>query len=98
MLPGERPLTHIGYKYNMWKVICFIDNEDAGNKKADIIYYLSILTHLLILPFTLLILFLSCLSSLNLLIRLTPITNSYSLIYSWNITRVLSVVIYGYVQ
>ena len=38
MVPGDRPLISIGYKYNMRKVLYFIVTENAGNIQAGIPY------------------------------------------------------------
>ena len=38
MVPGERPIMYIDYKYNMQKVLSFIATEDAGSTKAGISY------------------------------------------------------------
>ena len=38
MLPGDRTLIAIGYKYNAWKVVYLIFIEDTGSKKAGINY------------------------------------------------------------
>ena len=40
MMPRDRPIITIGYKYNTWKVISFVATEDTGRKKASI-HYLS---------------------------------------------------------
>ena len=38
MLPRLWTLIAIGYKYNMWKVIYFIDIEDAVSTNSGITY------------------------------------------------------------
>ena len=38
MVPGDRPLIAIGYKYNAWKVISFIVTDNAGSTQAGINY------------------------------------------------------------
>ena len=35
MVPGDRPLIAIGYKYNMRKVLYFIVTDNAGSTKTD---------------------------------------------------------------
>ena len=40
MVPGDRPLIAIGYKYNAWKVLSFIVTDNAGSTK-NVIAYLS---------------------------------------------------------
>ena len=58
--------------------------------------YPSNLTYMLMFPLNLLIIPLSCLSSLDILIRLTPTTNTVSLIYNCKSTGLLIVVGCGY--
>ena len=60
IVPGDRTLIAIGYKYNARKVLYFIVTENAGSTKTGIPYYLSILTNLLMLPFALLLVPLLC--------------------------------------
>ena len=38
MVPGDRPLIDIGYKYNAWKVVSFIFTDNAGSTKSGIPY------------------------------------------------------------
>ena len=38
MVPGDRPLIAIGYKYNARKVLCFIFTYNAGSTKAGLPY------------------------------------------------------------
>ena len=38
VVPGDMPLISIGYKYNTWTVIYFIDTEDVGRKSYHITY------------------------------------------------------------
>ena len=38
MVPGDRSLIAIGYKYNVWKVIYFIAIDNAGSTKTGIPY------------------------------------------------------------
>ena len=38
MVPGERPLVDIGYKYNVQKVIYFIFTDNSGITKTGIPY------------------------------------------------------------
>ena len=55
MVPGDRPLIDIGYKYNTRKVLSFIVTDNVGTTKTGIPIYTSILTNLLMFPFVLLI-------------------------------------------
>ena len=80
MVYRYRPLVSIGYKYNAWKVLYFIDTEYAGSAKADISYLSSTLNSLPMLLFSLLIVPLSCLSSLDMLMRINPTTKPDSMI------------------
>ena len=36
VVPGNRPLIYIGYKYNARKVLSFIVTDNAGNTKTGI--------------------------------------------------------------
>ena len=65
-------LIAIGYKYNYRKVPNYIYTEGTWTKKDGIPYYLSNLTSLIMLTFALLLVPFSCLSSLDLLMRLNP--------------------------
>ena len=53
MLPGDRPLISIGYKYNVWKVLYFIVTDNSGSTKTGITYlskYPDQFTNVVILP------------------------------------------------
>ena len=60
MLPGDRPLISIGYKYNAWKVLYFIVTDNSGSTKTGITYLSKYPEKLLMLPFTLLLVPLLC--------------------------------------
>ena len=82
MLPGDRPLIAIGYKYNARKVLSFIVTDNAGSTKTGIPYsskYPDQFTNVAICP-SARPLVLS--KSFLLLMRLNPTTNQGSLI--WN--------------
>ena len=64
----------------MKKVLFFTNIEYAAIKKASIVDDLTNLTHLQMLSLTLLFILLPYLFSLDMLIILTPTTNTYSLI------------------
>ena len=56
MVPGDRPLIAIVYKYNAWKVISYIITDNSGIIKTGIPYlynYPDQFTHVVILPVTL---------------------------------------------
>ena len=57
MVPGYRPLISIGYKYNARKVLSFIVTD---TQILVFPIYISVLTNLLMLPFTLLLVPLIC--------------------------------------
>ena len=38
MVPRDRPLISIGYKYNLWKVLYFIVTDNVGSTKTGISY------------------------------------------------------------
>ena len=53
MVPGDRPLIAIGYKYNSRKVLSFIVTDNAGNKRTGIPYlskYSDQFTNFAIIP------------------------------------------------
>ena len=68
-----------------------------GAKRQVFPIYLSTLTSFLMFPFSLLIVLLSCISSLGILMMFTPTTNQGSLIYRWRSSGLISVVGCGYV-
>ena len=56
MVPGDRPLIAIVYKYNAWKVISYIITDNSGITKTGIPYlynYPDQFTNVAILPVTL---------------------------------------------
>ena len=80
MVFGGSLLISVGYTYNVRKFLYFIVTDDEGITKAGIPYlynfpdpFSNITIYLLLIP-------LSCLSYLDLLIRLTPTTNQGSLL------------------
>ena len=99
MVPGGGALISIGYKYNAQKVLSVIVTVNTGITNTG-------LTHLSTYPdqsyngairpvdcfFPL-----SFISSLGLLMRLTPTTNQDSMIWPWISYGLLSVIVYGYV-
>ena len=89
-IPQGTPLISIGYKHYTQNVIYLIT-------QAVITYLSKYSGHFLMLPFTLLLAPLSCISYLYLLIRLTTTTNQGSLIWQWGSYELLSVGVYGYV-
>ena len=38
MVPGERPIMYIDYKYNMQKVLYLMVTDNTGSKKAGLTY------------------------------------------------------------
>ena len=82
MVSGGRMLISIGYKYNVRKVLYFIVAEDAGGHKGShsIFIYVYTPTIFIMFPFSLLLVPLSCISSLDLLMIFNPTTNQVSLI------------------
>ena len=77
---GGEPLISIGCKYNMRKVISFIVVEVSGSTKSCLPYLFKYPEQFSILPFALLLVPLSCISSLGLLMRLNTTTNQGSMI------------------
>ena len=79
MVPGDKPLIAIGYKYNARNVLYFIFKDSAGRTKTSITYlskYPNQFTNVSIRPVACLFV----MSILLLLTRLTPITNQDSMI------------------
>ena len=60
MVPRDRPLIAIGYKYNARKVLSFIVTENAWSTQADLLYLSKYPEKLLILRFSLLLVPLLC--------------------------------------
>ena len=69
MVPVERPLLAIGYKYNSRKVLFFLLQQWRGALHWVFLIYRSILTNFLMSQFTLLLTPFSCLSFLVQLMR-----------------------------
>ena len=98
MVPGDRPLIAIGYKYNAWKVISFIVTDNTGSTNTGIPYlskypdqFTNVAIRSVARPLVMSILFL-------LLMMLTPTTNQDSLIWNWRSGGLLSVFGYNYVR
>ena len=79
VVPGDSPLIAVGYKFDVWKVIYFIAKEDTGKKILVFTICISTLNRLIMLPFALLLISFSCISSLYMLMMLNPTTNQVSL-------------------
>ena len=98
MVPGDRPLIAISYKYIAWKVLYFIVTENAGITKTGIPYLSKNpkqFNNVAIRPVARL-LFISILFLL--LMRLNPTKNQDSLIWNWRNGGLLHVVGCGYVR
>ena len=80
MVPGGRPLISIVYKYNVCNVLYFIVKEDAIITKAGMYYLSKYPEQFSNVSISLLLILLSCLSYLDLLMRLSPTENQGSLI------------------
>ena len=98
MIPGDRPLIAIGYKYNARKVPYFIVTDNTGCTKTDIPYlskYPDQFTNVAIRPVALPLVmpFFSLLR-----MRLTPTKNQDNMIWHWRSGGLLNVVGYGYVR
>ena len=66
MVTGDRTLISISYTYNAREVLSLTATGDSGTTKAVITYYMIALTLLIMLPFHLLLVQVSCLSYLDL--------------------------------
>ena len=98
MVPGDRPLIAIGYRYNARKVLYFIITDNAGSTNTGITYlskYPDQFTNVAICPVDRPLV----MSKIFLLLmRLTPTTNQDNLIWHWRSGGLLNVVGCGYVR
>ena len=97
MVPGDRPLIAIGYKYNVRKVLSFIVTDSSGRKKTGIPYlskYPDQFTYVVIRPVAYPLVMSK---TFLLLMRLTPTTNQDNLIWHWRSGGLLNFVGCGYV-
>ena len=97
MVPGDRTLIAIGYKYNARKVLSFIVTDNVGITKTGTPYlskYPDQFTDVDIRPVSRPLVMYFFL----LLMRLTPTKNQDSLIWHFRSGGLLSVVVCGYVQ
>ena len=98
MVPGDRLLIAIGYKYNMRKVLYFIVIDNTGITQRGLTYlskYSDQFTNVAIFPVDRLLVMSTY---FLLLMRLTPTINQGSLIRHWRSSGLLSVVGCGYVR
>ena len=82
MVPGDRPLIAIGYKYNARKVLSFIVIDNLGSTKTGITYlynYPDQFTNVDIRPVASPLV----MSKIMVFMRLNPTTNQGSLIWNW---------------
>ena len=91
MVPRGRPLITIGYKYNVWKLLFLLLQKTQVAQRQVLTICLSTLTSFLMLPISLLLSPFPYISSLDILMRLTPTTNKGSLIWNWISSGLLSV-------
>ena len=75
IVPGEIPLRAIGYKYNSWKVLSFVDTLGLGSTTVGITYLSKYPDQFLMSQFYLL---LSPLSRQSVLVRVMRSTNTTS--------------------
>ena len=80
MVPVDRTLISIGYKYMRGRFYLLLLRTTQGAQRPVLPIYLSILTNLLMLPFALLFVPLLCQFYFLPLMRLTPTTNQENLI------------------
>ena len=71
IVPGNRSLISIGYNYNYWMVVNFVATEGSGSKNMALTIYLIYLNSLLLFPFNLFLVPISCISSLDLSMKFT---------------------------
>ena len=97
MVTVYRPPIDIGYKHNARNVLSFTVTDNSGSTKTGIPYlynYPDQFTNVAIRP----VAHPLFMSKNILLMRLTPTTNKYSLIWYWINGGLLSVVGCGYVR
>ena len=98
MVPRDRPLIAIGYKYIAWKVLSFIVTDNVGSTKTGIPYFYKYpdqCTIVAIRP----VAHPLVMSKQNLLLmRLNPTSNQYNLIWHWRSGELLNIVGCGYIQ
>ena len=80
MLTISRPLISIGYNYNARKVLYLIATKDTGITNTSILYLSKYPYPFSNFSFSLFLVLFSCLSSFDLLMRLTHKKNPVSLI------------------
>ena len=97
MVPGDRPLIAIGYKYNARKFLSFIVTENAGSTQEDLTYLSKYLGQFTNVTISLFLAPLSCLSYLGKLMRFTPTINQGIMIWRRRSSGLLCVVVYCYV-
>ena len=98
MVPGERPLIAIGYKYNARNFLYFIVTDNAGITKTGILYLSKYPDQFTNVPIRPVARPLVMSNFFLLLIRLTPTTNQDNLVWHWRSGGLLNVVGCGYVR
>ena len=98
MVPGDRPLISIGYKYNARKFLSFIVTDNSGSTKTGIPYLSKYPDQFTNVAFRPVARPLVVSKTFLLLMRLTLTTNQYNLIWHWISGGLLNVVVCGYVQ
>ena len=98
VLPNYKPIIAIGYNYNAHSFLSSITTEDTRSTILVFPIFISVVNRFIMLPFALLFTLLSCLCYLGLLMRFTPTTNPYSMIWNWKINVSISAVGYVYVS
>ena len=75
IVPGGSPIIAIIYNYNSWNVLSFIVTYYTGSTNSVLLYLSYYPDQFLMLSFIFFLIPLSCISSLDLLMRLTHTTN-----------------------
>ena len=68
IVPGDRPLIAISYKYNVWKVLSFIVTDNSGSTQTGITYlpkYPAQFTNVAIRPVARPLIMSNCFSAVN---------------------------------
>ena len=94
--PGEAQKFLLSASITRERLSLLLLHRTHGAQRQVLPIYLSTLTHFLMLSFPLLLVPVSCISSLGLLMRLSHTINQGGLIKYWKFSGLISVVGYGY--
>ena len=98
VLPGVRPVLLLATRIIHGRFYLFLLHISQGALRQLFPIYLSNLTSFIMLSFNLFLVPFSFISSLDLLMRLTPTTNQLNMVQRWRSYVLLSVVGHGYIR